>query len=726
MYRLESNYSPIPNWKRYLRHRKSDRSMFVALLLTFIPEATLKFTYTIIITILDYASPFFLQHILRYIENSDDAESVGTLRNAYLYAFGMLFFTNLNSVLSRQDSWISTTVSMKIYSILGGELSVKTLRRKGKGSWDKPKADEKDPAAKGSQSSSDEGRIVNLMSSDASRVSYILNYVEDIFELPVSLGFGIFYIYKLLGVSALIGLSVVVLYIPLSRLIFKQVVKARKAQRLMIDKRISMITEAIQGIRAVKLFGWESRFMKNIAEQHNKQLKYTWVVFAWRVVISMSSQMMPVFVLVLILYMYTIVFGNKLTAEIAFTSLSVFRTVYYAVFRVQSYFTNFTDIFVSIDRINTYLGGSHIQDLEERVTLNTENILGFESADLEWVSPEEKTNDSTTEGAVASSASTVKSPATEQTPLLSGEPSTTQISRTADGSSASLTKLNEVTPFSLKNIDVQFPIGGFSIVAGPTGSGKSSLLSALIGEMTLTRGSIMVPTVDSKLAAAAAAAAGESKYKDIVDISNEGLALHDIAYVAQEAWLRNATIRENILFGEAYEKERYEEVLRVCALKPDLRIFPAGDETEVGERGITLSGGQKQRLTLARAVYSHHRILLIDDCLFAVDAHTGKHILMECLLSRTKLMQGRTRVLITHHVPMCLPYADFMVMLNNGRVVLKGDPRELKAQGVLTSALKKLDNSVKKADKSEMSEDQPDNKSKDKDKDDYSTDKTAG
>ncbi|KAJ1908078.1 hypothetical protein LPJ81_000348 [Coemansia sp. IMI 209127] len=490
----------------------------------------------------------------------------------------------------------------------------------------------------------------------------------------------------------------------------------------MSDKRISMITEAIQGIRAVKLFGWESRFMKNIAEQHGHQLKYAWKEFSWTVVITVVSELVPVIVFVLILYMYTIVFGNKLTAEIAFTSLSVFRTVYNAILQVEHYFSSLTDMFVSIDRMNTYLGSMNIQDLDKRATSNTGNVLGFESADLEWMLPEEKTKDTTTEVAVTSSASAVKSPATEQTPLLSGEPSTTQIARTTNGSSVSLTKLNEVTPFSLKNIDVQFPTGGFSIVAGPTGSGKSSFLSALIGEMTLTRGSIMVPTVDSKLAAAA----GESEYKDIVEISNEGLALHDIAYVAQEAWLRNATIRENILFGEAYEKERYEEVLRVCALKPDLRIFPAGDETEVGERGITLSGGQKQRLTLARAVYSDHRILLIDDCLSAVDAHTGKHILMECLLGRTKLMQGRTRVLITHHVPMCLPYADFMVMLNNGRVVLKGDPRELKAQGVLTSALKELDNSIKKADKSEKSKDQPDNKNKGKDKDDDSTDKTAG
>ncbi|KAJ2760202.1 hypothetical protein H4S06_001844, partial [Coemansia sp. BCRC 34490] len=250
-------------------------------------------------------------------------------------------------------------------------------------------------------------------------------------------------------------------------------------------------------------------------------------------------------------------------------------------------------------------------------------------------------------------------------------------------------------PFSLKNIDIQFPIGGFSIVAGPTGSGKSSLLSALIGEMTLVRGNIMVPTIDSRVAAAA----DGSKYNDVMDFANVGLVLHDIAYVGQDTWLRNATFRENILFGEEYEKERYEEVLRVCALKPDLRIFPAGDETEIGERGVTLSGGQKQRVALARAVYSHCRILLIDDCLSAVDAHTGKHILMECLLSKTKLMRGRTRVLITHHVPMCLPYADFMVMMNKGRVVLKGAPQDLKAQGVLTSALKELDEKARNANK---------------------------
>ncbi|KAJ1943057.1 Transporter of the ATP-binding cassette (ABC), partial [Linderina pennispora] len=166
-------------------------------------------------------------------------------------------------------------------------------------------------------------------------------------------------------------------------------------------------------------------------------------------------------------------------------------------------------------------------------------------------------------------------------------------------------------------------------------------------------------------------------------LSAQCLAIRDIAYVAQEAWLRNATIRENILFGEPYSQQRYEEVLRVCALKPDLRILAAGDQTEIGERGVTLSGGQKQRVALARAIYSARRILLIDDCLAAVDAHTAKHILMECLLSTTPLMQGRTCVLVTHHVALCVPRAQYMVVMQEGRVVVQGHPQELLDSGRL-------------------------------------------
>ncbi|KAJ2861529.1 hypothetical protein GGI22_002433, partial [Coemansia erecta] len=184
--------------------------------------------------------------------------------------------------------------------------------------------------------------------------------------------------------------------------------------------------------------------------------------------------------------------------------------------------------------------------------------------------------------------------------------------------------------------------------------------------MNLSSGRILLPTIVSKCAAEM-----DAKYEDIINLSGEALAIRDIAYVAQEAWLRNATIRENILFGEPYDRERYEEVLHACALKPDLRILVAGDMTEIGERGVTLSGGQKQRISLARAVYSSRSILLIDDCLSAVDTPTARHILLECLLRKTDLMRGRTRVLVTHHVAMCLPHAQFAMVMYDGQIQLK-------------------------------------------------------
>ncbi|KAJ2654099.1 hypothetical protein IWW48_006311, partial [Coemansia sp. RSA 1200] len=329
-------------------------------------------------------------------------------------------------------------------------------------------------------------------------------------------------------------------------------------------------------------------------------------------------------------------------------------------------------------RIDSYLQQPQIQDLAERTSLSgANNELGFDCADLEWsvsngTSSMANTN-SNSSGVSGNAITDDNGQPMENTPLLSGS-SNSQIVQTDSQEDTRI--------FSLKSIDVRFPLGGLSIVAGPTGSGKTSLISALVGEMTLVCGRVLLPTIHPS-----ALAENNPRYKDVIELSNEGLAIHDIAYVAQEAWLRNATIRENILFGEPYNRERYEEVLRVCALKPDLRNLPAADMSEIGERGITLSGGQKQRVALARAVYSSRRILLIDDCLSAVDAQTGRHILVECLAGNSKLMYGRTRVLVTHHVAMCLPYAQYMVMINSGRIMIQGTPDELRNNAALSSAL---------------------------------------
>ncbi|KAJ2657626.1 hypothetical protein IWW48_004432 [Coemansia sp. RSA 1200] len=286
---------------------------------------------------------------------------------------------------------------------------------------------------------------------------------------------------------------------------------------------------------------------------------------------------------------YVVAFGNTLDAETAFTSIVVFQMVRTVMNGIPKYLNDLIGAYVSTTRIDSYLELPQIQDLEKRTSIEVvSGKLGFKSADLEWVGPDNTNNTS----APTITNSDTDDQTAERMPLITEISTNTQTTLDVRSPVPQIPSQRNIERFTLKDIDVVFPLGQLSIVAGPTGSGKSSLLSALVGEMTLVRGSTMLPTIDPSTLAA-----NFPKYTDVIKLSNEGLAIHDIAYVAQEAWLRNATIRENILFGEPYDKKRYEEVLYACALKPDLRNLVAGDMSEVGERGITLSGGQKQLFT---------------------------------------------------------------------------------------------------------------------------------
>ena len=185
-----------------------------------------------------------------------------------------------------------------------------------------------------------------------------------------------------------------------------------------------------------------------------------------------------------------------------------------------------------------------------------------------------------------------------------------------------------------------------SVIHGPSGSGKSLLLSSIIGETDLISGEIQRPKVPGKIQ------------------SSQWTRSHAIAYVAQTPWLENATIRDNILFGLNFQQSRYGAVLRATALPSDLAMLADGDMTEIGARGVNLSGGQRWRVSLARAFYSRASVLILDDIFSAVDAHVGKHIFEEGLLGH--ICHDRTVILATHHTDLCLPRASYIVSLENG------------------------------------------------------------
>jgi ATP-binding cassette, subfamily C (CFTR/MRP), member 1 len=191
---------------------------------------------------------------------------------------------------------------------------------------------------------------------------------------------------------------------------------------------------------------------------------------------------------------------------------------------------------------------------------------------------------------------------------------------------------------TLRNINLQVKKGNLTAVVGSVGCGKTSLISALLGEMEKLKGKT---NVDGR-----------------------------VAYVPQQAWIQNATLKDNILFGKALDKQLYDQVIEACALTQDLAMLPGGDQTEIGEKGINLSGGQKQRVALARAVYSGADIYLLDDPLSAVDSHVGKHI-FDNVFGENGMLKHKTRLLVTHAV-VYLPKVDEIYVMVNGEITESG------------------------------------------------------
>jgi len=195
----------------------------------------------------------------------------------------------------------------------------------------------------------------------------------------------------------------------------------------------------------------------------------------------------------------------------------------------------------------------------------------------------------------------------------------------------------------LKNLNIKIPEGALVAVVGQVGSGKSSVLSAILGEMEKLTGVVQ----------------------------RKG----SVAYVAQQAWIQNCILQENILFGSIMQKQFYQQVLEACALLPDLEQLPNGDQTEIGERGVNISGGQKHRVSLARAVYSGADIYLLDDPFAAVDVHVGKQ-LFEKVIGSSGILKNKTRILVTHDLTL-LPQMDLIVVMESGRVAHMGTYQEL-------------------------------------------------
>nr|QWN59129.1 ATP-binding cassette C transporter [Rehmannia glutinosa] len=439
------------------------------------------------------------------------------------------------------------------------------------------------------------GKITNLMTTDAEALQQICQSLHTLWSAPFRIIIALILLYQQLGVASLLGALLLVLLFPIQTFIISKMQKLTKEGLQRTDKRIGLMNEILAAMDTVKCYAWENSFQTKVQSVRNEELSWYRKAQLLGALNSFILNSIPVVVIVTSFGIFTLL-GGHLTPARAFTSLSLFAVLRFPLFMLPNIITQVVNANVSLKRLEELLLA------EERILL-------------------------------------------PNPPVEPGLPAIT----IKNGFFSWEAKAERPT---LSNINLDIPIGSLVAVVGSTGEGKTSLVSAMLGELP--------PVADATV-----------------------VIRGKVAYVPQVSWIFNATVRDNILFGSTFEPAKYEKSIDVTSLQHDLDLLPGGDLTEIGERGVNISGGQKQRVSMARAVYSDSDVYIFDDPLSALDAHVGRQVFEKCIRGE---LRGKTRVLVTNQLHF-LSQVDRILLVHEGTVKEEGTFEELSNNGVLFQKL---------------------------------------
>ncbi|KAK4181284.1 P-loop containing nucleoside triphosphate hydrolase protein [Triangularia setosa] len=609
-------------WKK----RNSKRPLWLSLLLAHKTAIAIQWFLTLCTSVLNFAPQWVILQLLRTLEKRQPGHSTGI--DAWAWVFWLGISIIVGSWLESWLFWMSSAeLAIPVRAQLGALVFEKSIRKKDIKGVSKSKETQTESSAgsepdgnkpaKGNDAEElkqSKQSTVNLIGVDARRVgdfaSFQYMFPGSLFKLIVSVGFLI----SLLGWRALFaGLSAMLAIMPVNIYFSKKYAAAQDRLMKTRDEKMEVVTEALQGIRQIKFSALEPDWENKIGAVRERELGAVWDVFVTDTMLLACWITSPILLSAISLAVYAYINGS-LTPSVAFVSLGVFKALEVTLSIIPELTTDVLDAWVSVKRLEEYLNSAEVS----RISKDGEEVK-FDGASIAW-------------------------PADDKT--------------------------NEEDRFVLRDINVTFPKGELSVLSGKTGTGKSLMLAAILGEVDVLGGTLYVPR-PPPLAA---------RHDDKANKGN-WIIPEAIAYVAQIPWIENASIKDNILFGLPFDEDRYKKTVEVCALKKDLEMLSDGENTEIGANGINLSGGQKWRITLARAIYSRAGILVLDDIFSAVDAHVGRHIFENCL--NGELATGRTRILVTHHVALCEPKTKYLVELGDGGVLNAGLLSELRQEGAL-------------------------------------------
>ncbi|XP_077341580.1 ATP-binding cassette sub-family C member 10 isoform X2 [Lithobates pipiens] len=528
--------------------------------------------------ILGFMGPVLLNLLVNFMETREEPLSWGVIYTAGLFCSGIL-----GALLQNQYTHQINKVMLAVRTSVLTTVYRKAIHGEGTG-----------------LAGFSPGEVMNLMSTDADRISNFYRSLHELWSLPLQFAITLYLLYQQMGIAFLGGLGLAFLLVPLNKVVATRIMNNNKELLQHKDARVKLVTELLSGMRVVKFYTWEEHFARQLTILRRKELRSLRAIKLLDAVCVYLWAALPVLVCIITFVTYVLL-GNQLTAAKVFTTLALVGMLILPLNNFPWVLNGVLEAKVSLDRIQSFL------------EFPDQNLLTYYK----------------TEAPPKGGATAVEI----QNGLFSwGAAFKDDMER------------SKSLQVSIGHLSV--PKGALVAIVGKVGCGKSSLLAAITGELTRCGGTLYVSRQEA-----------------------------GFGFVAQEPWIQFATIRDNILFGKEYNDHLYKEVVEACALTDDLSIFPYGDQTEVGENGVTLSGGQKARVSLARAVYQEKDIYLLDDPLAAVDADVASHLMDKCILG---ILRHKTRILCTHRTEL-LEKADLLVLMDDGKIIQTGPPEEIMA-----------------------------------------------
>ncbi|XP_078667891.1 ATP-binding cassette sub-family C member 4-like isoform X1 [Branchiostoma floridae x Branchiostoma belcheri] len=586
------------------------------------------------------AQPLLMSRLILYFSPGNHV----TLTEAYLCAFGISACALLSGMLHHQIYFSTTRWGWRKRVACCSIIYKKALR-----------------LSNAALLKTTTGQIVNLMSNDVNRFDLGFQFIHYLWIGPVQAIVISAILWGELGPSCLAGLGFMLFLFPVQSAMGKLFSKFRSQTAHRTDERVRTMSEIISAMRVIKMYTWEEPFGTLVKKQRRREVqKIAKAVTSQG--LNLAFSYISVRVISLLAFVTYTLLGNTVTPSKVFTAIALYNVLQFTLLKFVPLAVQFlSEVLIAIHRIQDFLLLDEVSQLaisdtpeknqDEHVHPTSNNIIKKETKKAEGFLNKAFTTD----------AHDGKDPV--QPPKFSGEtPSDDAEDKNYKISSLDISPSVVVSNLSakwdeskevqtLKNVNFRVKDGQLFTVVGSVGSGKSSLLSVILGELPASCGEVKV---DGR-----------------------------VSYASQQAWVFSGTVRQNILFGLPYDHLKYWKVIDCCGLSKDLEVLPNSDLTLVGDRGITLSGGQKARINLARAVYRDADIYLLDDPLSAVDAKVGRLIFERCIQG---MLKNKLRILVTHQLQY-LVNSDQILIMNEGRQLAVGTYPELVDQGFVFSDL---------------------------------------